>query len=165
MPQNLLAKVKKCHELGWSWITQHLTSFIPPDLKNPNDLKAISELSLIYSVVFSQSSKRWRPVYAPVGKFLFDFFSDASVAQYARKSPSLYNPYIMAYLPLRVLGHRLAHHEEAITYLRRTGYPEALELVPYRALELEYMMHKAFGSPRWPDGAAEKSRANGTVAL
>lgn len=144
MPQNLLAKVKECSRRGWSWITEHLASFIPPDFKNPNDLKPISELSLIYSTVFAHSPKHRQQVLKPVGLFLLDFFRDASLAQYARKSPSLYNPYIMGYLPLRVLGYRLPYYEEAISYVRRSGYPGALELVPYRALELEYIMHKAF---------------------
>jgi len=139
----LSTKAEACRTRGWQWILDNLSSFVPADLDRPETLKPIAELSLTYmaSADCTTSGRRLPP--RQVIDFLLAFFSDITLAHYARKSPALFYPYLMAYLPLRSMGYRLAHLDEALERVRHSGYPDALELLPYRALALAYIEERA----------------------
>src|SRR5688572_25419921 len=146
--RSLERRINRKARRGWTWVASQLQSFRPGDLHDPNQIKPLSELALVYSLVArSESASGFGALHA-VERFLVGEFEGARLAAYAGQAPALYNPYIMAYLPLRALGYRFERFERAIGIARRSGYPRSLELVPHRKLELEYILERAFGSPK-----------------
>jgi hypothetical protein len=130
-------------ERGLDWLTTHLPHFLPTDLSEPEHLQSIGELSLLYGLTHSWSTPSTAHKLDPIVEFLADFLSDPCVVQYARKLPAHYNPYFVTYLPFRMSDRRLAGFEEALSAVRRIGYPRAIETTPYRQLEIEYLLWKA----------------------
>jgi hypothetical protein len=150
---DLFASVTVRWQRGLAWIIDRLDSFRPADSTNPDQLKEIAELSLFYGHVLPWVAEESKGELAPIGQFLCDFFGkEPTLAHWARRVPSQYNPYILAYLPLRSIGVRLPAFEEALRALHSAGYPEALENTPYREMELQYLTWKAGLSgirPNW----------------
>lgn len=140
---------------GLAWIENHLSFFVPEKLTNPDQFKAITELSLFYGEVRQWVPAAERDKLAPIGNFVHAFLSkDAHLSDWVRSVPCHYNPYILAYLPLRSSGLRISQFEEAIRVLDRAGYPEALETIPYRQLELRYLAWRAGLRRRAPSWGA-----------
>jgi len=150
---DLSGSVISLWQRGLAWMLERLDSFRPADSNNPDQLKEIAELSLFYGHVLPWVPEQYRGMLAPIGEFLREFFGkDLTLAHWARRVPSQYNPYILAYLPLRSIGVRLPAFEEAVSVLHSAGYPDALENTPYREMELQYLTWKAgFGRsrPNW----------------
>lgn len=141
---DLSASVIICWQRGLAWILERLDSFRPADSTDPDQLKEIAELSLFYGYVLPWLPEDYQGKLTPIGQFLCEFLGkDLTLAHWARRVPSQYNPYILAYLPLRSIGVRLPAFEEAVSALHSAGYPEALENTPYRAMELQYVTWKA----------------------
>lgn len=141
---DLSASVIVCWRRGLAWIVERLESFRPADTTDPDQLKEIAELSLFYGHVLPWVAEEYQCKLAPIGEFLCEFLGkDLTLAHWARRVPSQYNPYILAYLPLRSVGVRFPAFEEAISALRSAGYPKALEDTPYREMELQYLTWKA----------------------
>jgi hypothetical protein len=144
MRTDLSDSVLACWQRGLAWILERLDSFRPADLTNPDQLKEIAELSLFYGHVWPWVAEEYQGKLAPVGQFLREFLgTNLTLACWARRVPSQYNPYILTYLPLRGIGIRLPAFEEAINALHSAGYPKALENTPYRQMELQYVTWKA----------------------
>jgi hypothetical protein len=133
-----------CWQRGIAWILERLDLFRPADPTSPDQLKEIAELSLLYGHVLPWVAEEYQGKLAPIGQFLCEFLGkDLTLAHWVRRAPSQYNPYIVAYLPLRSIGVRLPAFEEAVSALHSAGYPEALENTPYREMELQYLTWKA----------------------
>jgi hypothetical protein len=125
-------------------MVERLELFRPADLTSPDQLKEVAELSLFYGHVLPWLAKEHQDRLAPIGRFLREFLgSDSTLAHWVRRVPSQYNPYVVAYLPLRSVGVRLPAFEEAIGVLHSAGYPDVLENTPYREMELQYLTWKA----------------------
>src|ERR1022692_98020 len=141
---DLSASMIICWQRGIAWILERLDLFRPADPTSPDQLKEIAELSLLYGHVLPWVAEEYQGKLAPIGQFLCEFLGkDLTLAHWVRRAPSQYNPYIVAYLPLRSIGVRLPAFEEAVSALHSAGYPEALENTPYREMELQYLTWKA----------------------
>jgi hypothetical protein len=139
-----ISSISSCWDAGFSWVVNHLESFLPADLNSPDQLKGITELSLFYAHVGLWVPAAEKAKLAPLGAFLHSFLAtNTQLANQLRRLPSQCNPYLLTYLPLRIAGFRIPGFEEAIGVLNRAGYPEALETMPYRELELQYVAWKA----------------------
>ncbi len=145
--ETLIASAQRSIERGLSWMTDHLELFVPDDPFNPENIKAMAELSILFG-----SFSEWRvgarsqvvaERLALIQEVLVEFLSDPRISEWVRKLPAYFSPYIVAYLPARSAGIRIAGMEEAVKALRRAGYPQGLEMTPYRELELQYMCWKA----------------------
>ncbi len=138
------SSISACWDAGFSWIGDHLASFLPADLKSPDQLKEITELSLFYGHAGLWIPDAGRAKLAPLGTFVHSFLAEnRQLADSVRRMPYQYNAYLLTYLPLRIAGFRIPHFEEAIGVLNRAGYPDVLETTPYRELELQYLAWKA----------------------
>jgi len=139
----LVDATRACSERGWRWVAEHLERFTPADPLKPESMKEIGELALIYAL-----TRRWRgaephPDMETIGDFLVDFCSHPVTIDLARKRPSYFTAYAFSYLALRSIGVRLDGFEEALSSLRRVGYPDACERQPFRRMEIEYALWKA----------------------
>ena len=138
----LRARARDRLERGLAWIVAHRDAFRPTDAFDAPQLKALAELSILYGSLdewMIPPSRHLAVLLATVQ----DVLGKPALSEWVRKLPSAYSPYVIAYLPLRARGHRMAGFEDAIARLRTRGYPAALETVPYRELELHHMMWKA----------------------
>lgn len=128
---------------GLGWIDSHLEYLLPEDWRNPEHIKEIAELSILYSAFVSwRVADRERDLGKMAG-LLHHFLDDRKISDWVRKLPTHYSPYVVAYLPLRAIGARIAGFEEAIAAMRHSGHPRALETNPYRELELDHLTWKA----------------------
>ncbi|WP_376766332.1 DUF6895 family protein [Thermoactinomyces mirandus] len=113
--------------------------FVPKDTTNPKNMKEITELVIMYSFIHKWDDPELKSQLAPVGKFLLEFFNDPIIVQYARKRPNQDDHYFIAYLTLRMAGHRLRAYEEALVRVHQSNYPDRSEKIPFRVLELQYL--------------------------
>lgn len=114
-------------------------------------MKEIAELSILYGNLIDWTIEKNSPALARIQTFLLTFLGDPKIAEWVRKIPAHYSPYVVAYLPLRSIGLRLPAFEEALPILHRAGYPAGLETTPYRELEMQHLLWKAGVSPRRPN--------------
>jgi hypothetical protein len=147
---DLLTQVQSCASRGWFWIREHLSFFLPADLSDSDTLKEISELALLCGNLSHWSDARGRTELRVITEFLAEFLSTPELVHFARKSPSHYN-YLIAYLSLRAAGYRNPAYEEALVAIKRMNYATAIELVPYRSMELQHIRWKAGLSKRRPN--------------
>lgn len=140
---DLLAQASVNSQRGLRWISKHLDQILPSDFSDPEKFKEISELALFYGVI-----DRWqiadctRPQ-KTIRKFLLGFLGNREIAQYGRKLPAHYAALFVAYLGIRMAGHRIQSYESALKILDRGGYPDSLEAVPFRKMEMQYVQWKA----------------------
>jgi hypothetical protein len=140
----LQGEIDACNERGWRWVMANLPRFAPHDPTDPQELQRTVELALLWSV----AENRWADVslkteLGQIKSFLVDLVNWSVISECARKSPSLYNPYIYTYLLLRSAGYRSIQYERALKDLRRAGYPDAIESTPFRVIERRYFLWKA----------------------
>ncbi len=69
----------------------------------------------------------------------------------ARKKPSITFPFIMPYLMMRSSGYRSDYYGETLQFLDRWGFIEAIEFVPFRFLDWQFMYWKSGYEDRNPD--------------
>jgi hypothetical protein len=154
---DLRHRARVCSERAWKWLACNLERFLPSDPSNPESMKQISELALLYAQLTQWLKTEQKTAVIEVeavGTFLLDFFSRMDIIQFSRKRPSHYSAYIIPYLALRASGKYIAGYEDALIHLHRAGYPEACEKPPYRAMELQYARWKAGLSQQRPDWKA-----------
>lgn len=142
-------------ERGLTWMTRHLDLFLPDDAFNPEKLKEFAELSILYGCLATWRLGAGYQQLETIKGHLFKFLSDPGIAEWVRKLPAYYSPYLVAYLPVRSTGIRIPEMEGAALALRRAGYPYGLEMTPYRELELQYLS--------WKGGVSRKPPAWGAV--
>lgn len=142
-------------ERGLTWMTNHLDLFVPQDPFNPEKIKEFAELSILYGCLATWRLARPYAQLEHIKSHLFEFLSNPAIAEWVRKLPAYYSPYLIAYLPLRGAGIRIPDMEEAERLLRRAGYPQGLETTPYRELEFQYLT--------WKGGVVRKPPAWGSV--
>jgi hypothetical protein len=143
-------RAKACLDLGLTWITERLDLFVPEDPCEPEQIKETAELSILCGALTEWSLDLPPRSLGSIHAHLVNFLSDPKLAEWVRKLPSFYSPYIVAYLPLRAVGVRIPTLEAALPKLHGRGYPAALETTPYRELELRYLVWKAGLSRRPP---------------
>lgn len=148
--EHQLAEAQNLAARGWAYLKENLDLFAPDDPFDSQDLQRLCELALLFSYSVSWSGGQVKDSLKPIEGFLLKFLSDPEIAQYGRKRLALYNPYFVPYLALRMLGYRLNAYEEGLTAARRAGYPDALELTPYRELEIQHLTWKAGLRPQRP---------------
>jgi hypothetical protein len=153
--ESLIRHAGESTEKGLIWIVDHLDLFVPEDPFNPENIKALAELSLLFGCLFKWRSGTAHPRLEAIQCQLIQFLDKPCISEWVRKLPAYYSPYLVAYLPLRSTGIRLPMMEEAANGLRRAGYPHGLEMTPYRELELQYLT--------WKAGISLKQPAWGTV--
>jgi hypothetical protein len=143
-------QAQECLRRGLNWIVQHLDLVVPDDLYEPDQIKETAELSILYGSLTTWSISGCDVALSSIQNHLLDFLSNPKVAEWVRKLPAFYSPYVVAYLPLRSVGLRIASFEQVLKPLHRAGYPHLLETTPYRELELQYLVWKAGIDPRPP---------------
>jgi hypothetical protein len=128
---------------GLEWLTQQFDLFTPSDVEVPDQMKAVTELAMFYGY----TTKWWHPKFrrrlVPIRQFLADLFADEFLAHWMRRLPCHFAHYATGYLALRAAGERFPAFEEAISCLRRSGYPFVIEKTPYRELASQYSLWKA----------------------
>jgi hypothetical protein len=138
----LLSVADACLRHGWSWVARNTLRFLPSDPSDPETMKQISELALVYGHTLQWLSPDSKSL-DTVGEFLLCFLQRAEISHFLRKRPAYYNAYSFAYLALRMTGTRLEGFERALAAAHRAGYPAACEKIPFRAMELEYLRWRA----------------------
>jgi hypothetical protein len=157
--EELAIAAQRSMERGLNWMTDRLDLFVPDDPFNPENIKALAELSILYGCLSGwqagAGSKAADERLATIREVLVEFLSNARLAEWVRKLPAYFSPYMVVYLPMRSAGIRIAAMEDAVKFLRRAGYPRSLEMTPYRELELGYMC--------WKGGISRKPPAWGAL--
>jgi hypothetical protein len=153
-------RAKACLDRGLTWITERLDLFVPDDPCEPEQIKETAELSILCGALTEWSLELPPRTLDTVRSHLLNFLSDPKLAEWVRKLPSFYSPYIVAYLPLRAVGVSIPTLETALRKLHGHGYPAALETTPYRELELRYLVWKAGLSQRPPNYGAVHRRSS-----
>ncbi len=136
-------------------MTNHLDLFVPKDVFNPENMKELAELSILYSCLATWNVTRSYSQLESIKCHLVEFLSHPRIAEWVRKLPAYYSPYLVAYLPLRSAGVRIPEMEEAAGVLHRAGYPYGLETTPYRELEFQFLT--------WKGGIVRKPPVWGSV--
>ncbi|PEC07534.1 hypothetical protein COM38_26925 [Bacillus toyonensis] len=147
--------IHSCAERGLTWMSENLSYFLPEDLGDPDNLKEISELALMYGLVYDWADPLLLSKLKPIGEFLSDYLENPLVLQYALKLPAHSNIYFSAYLSMRAVGCKLKQYEDAINRMRCRGFPQVLEMTPYRKMEDQYMCWRSgIGKEARPDWAS-----------
>ncbi|PFD99142.1 DUF6895 family protein [Bacillus thuringiensis] len=136
-------ELRACVTRGLNWTIENLPMFVPENVANPENMKEITELALMYSFINQWNDSRLKLQTIPIEEFLLDFFDDPLIVQCARKMPNHFDHYFIAYMTLRMAGHRLEKYEKALGSIQKYNYPNCSEKTPYRTLELQYMQWKA----------------------
>jgi hypothetical protein len=143
LTEDLILLAEASSARGWQWVVHNLNRFLPVDSSNPQNMKQIDELALLYAHSLQWLNDQNQKEIRKVGEFLTDFLQLPEIAHLARKRPGYYVAYMYPYLNLRMSGQRIASYEDALAAIKHSGYPSACEKVPYRAIELKYVMWKA----------------------
>jgi hypothetical protein len=139
----LVRQFEECSCRGWTWVVQNLDEFEPANAANTGSLKRIDELALLYSHADKWGNPQNGSQREEVGAFLLRYVSKPEILDLSRKRPSYFVAYAFPYLALRMTGTRLDAWEACLAALSRSGYPRASEKVPFRELEVRYLMWRA----------------------
>ena len=152
--ERLAALALGCLTRGLGWIERHIDLFVPDDPFDPEKLKELAELSILHGCLRAWHDACRSLELAPISKVLLEFLGDPRIAEWVRKLPAYYSPYMLAYLPLRATGVRIGGFEAALRVLTLRHYPEGLETTPYRELEFQHLCWKAGLTRRQPSCGA-----------
>lgn len=141
------------------WLNLHLDHFIPLREGRLTDdgVKAFAELSVVYGYLeqklrLQHTDNFLKNVNLPVWRaFLIRHFEDKIYAETVRKRPAQAFYLLIPYLVLRGVGYRSQYYEESLQQWRRWGYPQAMEVIPYRLLDQQYILWKAGYQTREPN--------------
>ena len=131
-----------------AWIDSELESLTPwhtDGVTSPASLQRFAELAIAYDVLddsplqLPSLAVRWKP-------FLTSHLADPAFAELARSRLDWAWALLLPYLVMRKRGLISDYHDATLRYSRRAGFPYALEVVPYRALDYEYFA-EASGLP------------------
>jgi hypothetical protein len=144
-PGNLIARIRIQNSLSSSieWTVRNLDLFAPKDASIPSQMKAATELAMFYGYTKLWMPHKLQQKLGPIRHFLVTLFDDPALSQWMRRLPCHYTHYATGYLALRAAGERLACFEEALCFTRRSGYPNAIEKLPYREMASQYDLWKA----------------------
>lgn len=132
-------------ELLVAWVDRELESFTPwagDGSTRPHTLQRFAELAIACEVLARSPlrvpvvDERWRP-------FLLRHVNDPAFGELARSRLEWAWALLLPYLILRGGGERNAYHDLTLRESRRAGFPRALEVVPYRALDYAYFARQA----------------------
>jgi hypothetical protein len=145
--------VRERYLRSMDWVVSRIHLFTPSDITDAESMKESTELALFYCL-----GKLWHPStgereLAAIREHLWQWLSDRLLIQWLAKCPGHYSPSAVAYLALRATGERIAAFEDLLRRLRSAGFPQCLELTPYRVLELQYVL--------WKSGLAKRKPALG----
>ncbi|HEY3367504.1 MAG TPA: hypothetical protein VGK74_20805 [Symbiobacteriaceae bacterium] len=129
--------------IGLAWINDHLAQFLPADRTNPDDMKELTELALLYGLMHRWLGASRQSWLEPIRQVLVAYLADPVSVHSAQRQPHFYNPYFLLYLAVRGAGLRTPAFEAALRRVRRAGYPRRLEMLPYRELEMHYLQWRA----------------------
>ena len=141
--QGLEALALRSFACGLNWITSKLDSFVPSSFTNPDAMKECTELALLYCLVCTWQVEIAGDTLSRIRDFLCRLFSSRELAEWLRKSPAHYSPSAIGYLALRATGERIGCFEYTLKRLHSGGFPDCLEIEPYREIELKYMLWKS----------------------
>ncbi len=123
-----------------SWVDRQLGEFTPwhaPGETTPRSLQRFAELAIAYDALegsplaLSAPAARWRP-------FIVAQLSDPAFGELARQRLDWAWALLLPYLVMRKRGYVDDYHDATLLLSRRAGFPDALEVVPYRALDYAY---------------------------
>jgi hypothetical protein len=141
--ENLSFDLRLLGHTGLSWIYRQLDRIRPADFSNNSALKDVTELGILYSLLFRWSEDRSAPLMRSIRAFLLEVCDDPALSHLARRSPAAYTSFFILYLALRATGIALPHFDSAYRMAERLGYPAALEMLPFRRIEIEYFAWKS----------------------
>lgn len=145
-----IAGIRRCYAQSARWVVAQLDLFANSDFTNPEGMKESTELALFYCFARLYQPSRSRNELRAIRKFLLQWLSDPLLAEWLLKCPGQYSPSAIAYLAIRARGFQIAALEDVLLRLQSAGFPRCLELTPYRALELRYMLWKSGFASRKP---------------
>ena len=128
-----------------AWIDAELEGFTPwhaEGVTSPASLQRFAELAIAYDVLddsplsLPSLEVRWK-------SFITSHLADPAFAELARSRLDWAWALLLPYLVMRKRGLVSDYHEATLRYSRRAGFPHALEVVPYRALDYEYFAEAA----------------------
>lgn len=144
------------------WLTQNIEHFVPYQNGCLVDagVKAFAEFTVAYGCL-----KRWEsraftndlqlerilPIWH---SFILRHCENPIYAEMSRKRPFQAFPFLLPYLVLRSesISYRSSYYEDTLSFLHRSGYPGATEVVPYRLLDQQYFLWKSgylISEPKW----------------
>ncbi len=136
---------------AWEWLDARMDRFTPwrgDGELSLEGVQAIAELSILF-VRLTDRTRVWDQVCRKPGfeerwrRHLVEQLSQPAVAELPRKRPVQAFPYILPYLVLRSSGWRHPFYERTLELLLKWGFPDAEEVVPFRALDVAYFFNKA----------------------
>jgi hypothetical protein len=122
------------------WVDEQLPNFTPwhaPGTTRPNSLQRFAELAIAYDVVersplhLPSLDAHWRP-------FIQAHVSSPAYLELARSRLDWAPALLLPYLVMRGRGDVNGYHDATLQESRRAGFPNALEVFPYRALDYAY---------------------------
>lgn len=128
-----------------SWLTQHIENF-SPIRKNDSQLdgiKVFSELTLVYAYIKNWKHLEFDSEISTWHSFLEDHLENKLYAEAIRKKPVASYAFMFPYLLMRSTGYRSKYYEESYQYMKRWGYFESIELVPFRQFDVEFFLWKS----------------------
>ncbi|MBV7326979.1 hypothetical protein KFU94_01695 [Chloroflexi bacterium TSY] len=141
------------------WLTRNLNFFSPwqDGRLSTTGVKAFAEFATVYGYLeewgtgplaeylsLSEKLPAWRA-------FIRQHCENPVYAEMARKRPPQGFDLLLPYLMLRATGYQSPFYEDTLTRLRRWGFPEAFEVVPYRLLDRQHLLWKSGYLHREPD--------------
>ena len=143
MDTQLVQQFETCSTRGWDWIVKNLDQFLPSNPADPATMKSVCELALLYSHAHEWANHQNAFARKEVGDFLNRFLARTDILHFSRKRPAYFVAYVFPYLSLRMTGRRIEAWESALTILRQSGYPRASEKIPFRTVEVRYLLWRA----------------------
>lgn len=122
------------------WVDRSIDRFSPwhsPGRTTPQSLQRFAELAIAYdgledsSIETSGREVNW-------GTAILAHLSDPAFGEIARSRLEWAWALLLPYLVMRKRGHVDDYHDATLAYSYRAGFPDALEVVPYRALDYAY---------------------------
>jgi hypothetical protein len=127
------------------WVDRELDNFTPwyeKGVTRPASLQRFAEIAIAYDTLEESPlsvpslEARWKP-------FINSHLSDPAFGELARSRLDWAWALLLPYLVMRKRGLLNEYHDATLLYSHRAGFPEALEVVPYRALDYAYFAQAA----------------------
>jgi hypothetical protein len=119
------------------WVDRELDNFTPwyeEGVTRPSSLQRFAELAIAYDTLDESAlsvpslEARWNP-------FINSHLTDPAFGELARSRLDWAWALLLPYLVMRKRGLLNDYHDTTLLHSHRAGFPEALEVVPYRALD------------------------------
>lgn len=130
-----------------AWIHSNLREFSPEHLTKPTDVKAFSELTILYAALTQCRA-------ADLGAIrlvIMDFLDSPASWRFVKRLPSACDALLPAYYAMRRQGLRVEGWEAALHWLDSVGYPRMTEVMIDRPLEHAYFRFVSGWTDERPD--------------